>query len=89
MNIKQHAEPMFDLNNGQVINMESMITSFDFYKKNAPAAVIPPAVAPTPPVEETGVDLDEEGKKKKVSKAGKSTLKVPLATSKNTGLRIS
>ena len=44
-----------------------------------------PIVAPTTPVEEASVELDEEDDKKKLS-TGKESLKIPLTTSPTTGL---
>lgn len=55
--------------------------------KSAPAAPPPPPViAPTAPVEEASVEVDEDQKKK--TKTGKSSLKVPLTTSSETGLKL-
>ena len=45
-----------------------------------------PQVSPTPPVEETGLDMEEEVMKKK-EQTGKSSLKIPLATSESVGIK--
>jgi hypothetical protein len=44
-------------------------------------------VAPAPPVEEAGIVSDEEDSKSKL-KTAKSSLKIPLATSAGTGLKV-
>lgn len=51
------------------------------------ATVSQPVVAPTPPVEDASVELDEDADIKK--KTGKSSLKIPLSTSSNTALNTS
>jgi hypothetical protein len=50
---------------------------------SAPAPA--PVVAPTAPVEEASVKLDEDEDLKK-KRTGKGSLKIPLSTSKTTGL---
>lgn len=77
---------------GQELNLETMEYSaserFDmFYGGGSKAPDVPapqPLIAPSAPVEEAGVEIGDEGDKKKVS--GKSTLKVPLAKAENVGL---
>lgn len=45
------------------------------------------AVAPTPPVEEASLEIEDPDKKKKLE-TGKSSLKMPMAPAKDTGLKI-
>ena len=51
------------------------------------AAPQAPQVAPAPPVEEAGIVSDEEDSDSKL-KTAKSSLKIPLATSAGTGLKV-
>lgn len=46
-----------------------------------------PQVQPTPAVEEASVEMDEDSKKKKLG-TSKSQLKVPLAPTVDTGLKV-
>lgn len=46
-----------------------------------------PMVAPSAPVEEASVEIEENDKKKKL-KTGKSSLKMPITMAKNTGLKL-
>lgn len=55
-------------------------------KGGSPQVVQTPQVNPTPPVEETGLDMEEEVMKKK-EQTGKSGLKIPLATSESVGIK--
>lgn len=55
-------------------------------KKDQQAPEAAPMIAPKPPVEEASVQI-EDPKKKKV-KTGKASLKMPLSTSQDTGLKI-
>lgn len=55
-------------------------------KKDAPAPTVEPMIAPTPPIEEASVEIDDKTKKK--VRTGKSSLKMPLSTSANTGLKL-
>jgi hypothetical protein len=54
-------------------------------KGSAPAPA--PMVAPTAPVEEASVEMDDEEKTKKAN-TGKSTLKVPMEISEKAGLKV-
>jgi len=54
-------------------------------KGSAPAPQ--PLIAPTAPVEEAGVEIDDESDKKKI-KSTKQSLKVPLTAAPNTGLNV-
>lgn len=54
-------------------------------KGSAPAPA--PIIAPTAPVEEASVEIDEETKKDKLN-TGKSTLKIPMAISEKAGLKV-
>lgn len=54
-------------------------------KGSAPAPV--PMVAPTAPVEEASVEIDDADAKKKL-KTSKQALKVPLAETVDTGLKV-
>jgi len=56
-------------------------------KKSAPNVEAQPIVAPTAPVEEASVELDEESEKKRLN-TGKSSLKMPVTTTPTTGLKI-
>lgn len=46
-----------------------------------------PQVAPTAPVEEASVEIDEDADKKKL-KTTKESLKIPLAETVDTGLKV-
>ena len=46
-----------------------------------------PIVAPTAPVEEASVEIEEDDAKKKL-KTGKSSLKMPIKTTTDTGLKV-
>ena len=55
--------------------------------KKSSSTAAQPIVAPTAPVEEASVELDEESEKKKLN-TGKSSLKMPVTTTPTTGLKI-
>jgi len=55
------------------------------WKKDIKLPEAPAPIQPTAPVEEVGIELDDNEKKRK-DKTGKSTLKVPTKTSDNVGL---
>lgn len=63
-------------------NIEAM-TTFNKGKGKAPEA--PPMIAPKPPIEEASVELDNKDKKRKT---GKASLKMPIASATNTGLKL-
>ena len=48
-----------------------------------------PMVAPTPPVEELGLEMSNEDEERRATTQGKSTLKVPLTVSDKAGLSTS
>lgn len=54
--------------------------------KSVQAPETPPMIAPAPPVEEASVEIDPT-KKNKI-RTGKSSLKMPLKSSSNTGLKL-
>jgi hypothetical protein len=54
-------------------------------KGGSPAPVVAKQVNPSPPVEETGLDMDEDGKKKK-EQTGRASLKMPIVTGDSVGL---
>lgn len=56
-------------------------------KNGKGATVSQPVIAPTPPVEDASVELEEDDNIKK--NTGKSSLKIPLSTSSNTALNTS
>ena len=47
-----------------------------------------PVVAPVAPIEESSVEIDDDMDNKKKIKSGKSELKLPLANTANTGLKV-
>jgi len=47
-----------------------------------------PLIAPTAPVEEASVEIGDDEDKKKKTKTGKSALKLPLADTASTGLKV-
>jgi hypothetical protein len=57
---------------------------FSFKKGAAPTP--PPTVAPTAPVEEASVEIEDDENKR--LRTGKSSLKMPLATATDTGLKV-
>ena len=57
------------------------------YKKNQAQPVQQPLVAPTAPVEEASVEIDDDDIESR-ARTSKSSLKMPLATASDTGLRI-
>ena len=57
------------------------------YNKGKGSAGTQPIIAPNAPVEEASVKLSEDDEKKKLS-GGKSTLKIPLSTSSDVGLKV-
>ena len=63
-----------------------LFASTTFHKGKGKGPVQPPMVAPTPPVEEASVEIEDSKKKK--ARTGKSALKMPLRSSKNTGLKL-
>lgn len=58
---------------------------FSFKKGGAPTP--PPTVAPTAPVEEASVEIDDDAENTRL-RTGKSSLKMPLATATDTGLKV-
>jgi hypothetical protein len=54
-------------------------------KGSAPAAQ--PMINPTPPVEEASVEIEDDATKKKLD-TSKKQLKIPLAETQNTGLKV-
>jgi hypothetical protein len=62
----------------------SVISCFGGPKGNPPADPVP-IIAPTPPVEEASVQMEDEDSTDK-TKTSKKSLKVPLQTSQNAGL---
>jgi hypothetical protein len=56
-------------------------------KKSSSTAEAQPIIAPTAPVEEASVEIDEESEKKRLN-TGKSSLKMPVTTTPTTGLKI-
>jgi len=56
--------------------------------KGAAPAPVAPIVNPVAPVEESSVEIGEDTEKKKKLKTGKSELKLPLANTADTGLKI-
>lgn len=85
MNIKNHGKEMFDYNSGALLEDKDSIECFGGGGKGSYSP--PPAVNPTPPVEEASVAIDETDKKNKLV-TGKNELKVPLAETADTGLKI-
>lgn len=57
------------------------------YNKKGGTTETQPIIAPTTPVEEASVKLSEDDEKKKLS-GGKSTLKIPLSTASDVGLKV-
>lgn len=58
------------------------------YNKGKGAAPAPlPQVAPTAPVEEASVEIDKDADKKKL-KTTKESLKIPMAETVDTGLKV-
>ena len=59
------------------------------HKKGAPTPEPAPLIAPTAPVEEASVEIEDsdEDKLKKI-RTGKSSLKLPLADTGSTGLKV-
>lgn len=55
-------------------------------KGSRPSAPPQKIVAPTPPVEEASVELDDESKKRKPTSKG--NLKIPLAEADTAGIRL-
>lgn len=55
-------------------------------KGAAPAPM--PLVAPAAPIEEASVEIDDSANKKKKLQTSKSSLKLPLANTDTTGLKV-
>jgi len=68
---------------------EDGLRSLEFAFKGGKSAPPPqaPLVSPVAPVEESSVEIGEDTEKKKL-KTGKSELKLPLANTADTGLKI-
>jgi hypothetical protein len=70
-----------------ILDPRNLEFSFKGGGKGSSAPAPAPVVAPTAPVEEASVEIDEETKKDKLN-TGKSTLKVPMAISEKAGLKV-
>lgn len=60
---------------------------FSFKGGKGAAPTPPPVIAPTAPVEEASVEIDDDDENKRL-RTGKSSLKMPLATATDTGLKV-
>ena len=67
--------------------LEEVPTVYRGGGKGASAPAPQPLIAPTAPVEEAGVEIDDDVDKKKI-KSTKQSLKVPLTAAPNTGLNV-
>ena len=56
-------------------------------KPKAPDVKLPDQITPSAPVEEAGLEMDDEDKLKKTN-TGKGQLKIPLSTASNVGLKV-
>ena len=69
-----------------LIHGENPVACTTFHKGKGKGPAQTPMVAPAPPVEEASVEIEDSKKKK--ARTGKSTLKMPLRSSKDTGLKL-
>lgn len=70
-----------------MLDPRSLEVSFKGGGKSTPPPAAPPP-NPTPPVEEAGVEIDTDEDKKSRAKTGKESLKLPLANTATTGLKV-
>lgn len=56
--------------------------------KGASAPAPMPLIAPAAPIEEASVEIDDSANKKKKLQTSKSSLKLPLANTDTTGLKV-
>lgn len=85
MNIKSYSKELFNYDNGLLLDNKDSVECFKGGKGSTYTP--PPSVNPTPPVEEASVAIEEEDDKKKTS-TSKADLKIPLAKTADTGLKV-
>jgi len=64
------------------------LSVMDAHKKGGSAPDPAPLIAPTAPVEEASVEIDEAEDETTKLKTGKSSLKLPLVDTSTTGLKV-
>ena len=74
-------------NEWDMLDPRNLEFSFKGGGKGSAVQTPAPIIAPTAPVEEASVEIDEETKKDKLN-TGKSTLKIPMAISEKAGLKV-